>query len=421
MKFFCDITVFALTICVSMPLLCPDVSGDTGGEKSWWDKPKIAMVYGGVGGKGNPIDAYELLRISGISAIVGGVASDDETIEYAAEKGINLIGLGYAWGIPHSIPSSRSAMNEKGQITTAACPFSRPFWEGTIRQPVLNTLEKSLEHPNVVGFFVDSEQYAVYPRIRTCFCYDCWETFLKDENLQDPGVDETQRAIWLAENGYLKGRDSEDPEEWKKAPKAPFFGKYIEWVKERLTEQYKSLADEVHAKNPEFVFGKLPGNPTYWYSVGMARGTATDEAPFFLLLESTYASAPGYGSKPERGGWIPGFTHDREDMEKLDIPFRIIGGAWLTVDTVEKADKRYTRDVFQLYDQGHRLGSHPDSDGYWFGPVSQITSRKYFREHYPGCNIRDYWLAVRNINRYLGIEVPDDEGEVLNFLRKIDD
>lgn len=383
--------------------------GETIDNKPWWDRPKIAIAYGGVGGANEPIDGLKLMRLAGVTAIVGGVS--DSLAQRAKEEGINLIGLGYAWGIPHSIPSCRSAMNEKGQISTAACPFSEPFWEGTIYKPVMETVKKSLEFPNVVGFFVDSEQYAVYPGITLCFCDDCWERFLSHKCLQNPEIDASMRAKWLAEKGYLEGND----------PKPPFLGKYVKWAETRLTEQYKELADEAHKLNPKFVFGKLPEDPEYWYSVGMAKGTATDKAPFFVMTEGTYACAPSYGSKPARSGWEPGFDRIREEMDILSVNYRVIGGIWLTADNKDKADSRYTRDVFQLYDQAHRLGSHPASDGYWFGPVDQIIVRDRFRKHHPGCEIRDYWLALRSINRFLGIQVPDSEKEALNYLRRIDD
>ena len=386
-------------------MLCAVAYGqvnDNTQDKLWWDHPKIAIVYGGVSGAEEPIDSLELLRISGITAVVGGVSSE-AMIQRAADKGINLIGLGYAWGIPHAIPSCRSAMNDKGQISTAACPFSEPFWDANMRKPVMHMVRRSLEFPNIVGYFVDSEQYAIYPRTPACFCHDCWEKFMKYKGLAGTQVDETERGQWL------------------ESPDTPSYEEYIDLVVERLAEQYRELADAAHALNPTFVFGNLPGNPRDWQCAGMARGTATDQAPFFSLLENTYASEPGYGSKPERGGWEPGFVKDRAGFDRMGIPYRILGGSWLTVNTKEKADKRYTRDVFQLYDQGHRLGGHHASDGYWFGPVGQILSQEHFRKNYPGSAIREYWLAVRSINRLLGIEVPDDEGEVLQYLRRIDD
>lgn len=375
---------------------------DSAQDRLWWDYPKIAIVYGGVGGENEPIDGLELLRLSGVTAVVGGVSSDS-MIRRAAAKGIHLIGLGYGWGIPHAIPSCRSAVNDEGQISTAACPFSEPFWEATIRKPVMDTVRRSLEFPNVAGFFVDYEQYGVYPRMRICFCDDCWERFLEHKGLRGTKVDPSERGKWL------------------ESPDTPSREEYVDLVEARLAEQYRELAEEAHEINPTFVFGNLPGNPGDWYCAGMARGVATDKAPFFALLENTYACAPGYGTKPERGGWEPGFVQDRAEFDRLGIHYRILGGAWLTVDSKEKADPRYTRDVFQLYDQAHRLGGHPASDGYWFGPVSQIISRDHFRKHYPGSAIREYWLAVRSINRLLGIDVPGDEHEVLQFLRRIED
>ncbi|MDQ1317570.1 MAG: hypothetical protein QG588_1222, partial [Candidatus Poribacteria bacterium] len=371
-------------------------------NKPLWDRSKISIAYVDVGGENGTIDGYKLFRLAGVTAIVGGIPSDN-MIQRAALEGINLIGLGYAWGIPHAIPSCRNAVNEKGQISTTACPFSEPFWEVTIRQPVLETAQRSLKFPNVVGFFVDSEQYAVYPNINICYCDDCWERFIEYKKLKSPEIDVSERVKWL---------ESHDP---------LLSGEYVKWVTERFTEQYRKLAEEVHVLNPLFVFGKLPEAPTYWYDIGMALGTATDKAPFFVLLEGTYACAPGYGSKPNRSGWEPGYNELRLELDHLNIPYRIIGGIWLTVDSKEKADKRYTRDVFQLYDQAYRLGSHPASNGYWFGPVGQIINRDHFRQHYPGSDIREYWLALRSVNRLLGIALPDEEKSALQFLRKIDD
>lgn len=388
-------------------------------DKLWWNRPKIAIAYGDVGGANEPIDGLKLMKLAGVTALVGGVS--DSLAQRAKEEGINLIGLGYAWGIPHSIPSCRNAINEKGQISTAACPFSEPFWERTIYKPVMETARKSLKFSNIVGFFVDSEQYAVYPRMTLCFCDDCWERFLSYKNLQYPEINVSMRAKWLAEKDYLRGRHPQNHEKWMENPEAPFFGEYVSWVEDRLTEQYKRLADEVHKLNPKFVFGKLPEEPSYWYEVGMVRGTATDQAPFFVMTEGTYACAPSYGSKPARSGWEPGFDQLRKEMDNLGVNYRVIGGIWLTVDSKEKADPRYTRDVFQLYDQAHRLGSHPASDGYWFGPIQQIIIRDYFRQHHPGSEIRDYWLALRSINRLLGIQTPYNEQEALNYLRSIDD
>jgi hypothetical protein len=389
-------------------------------EKDWWDYPKIAIAYGGFSVENESNDGFKLLRLAGVTALVGGT-SPDSMVQHAEKEGIRLIGLGYAWGIPHSIPSCRSAVNEKGQITTAACPFSEPFWEGTIRRPVLETAKQSLKFPNIVGFFVDSEQYALYPNLSVCFCENCWRNFLDYKGIKEVNIDIKDYSLWLVQNGYLKGRELRENEEPSKYPKAPFTGEYIDWVIERFTEQYRKLAKETHTINPKFVFGKLPEDPHFWYDIAMMKGTATEEAPFFILREGTYACAPSYGSKPERGGWDPNFKSVREELDKYNMPYRLLGGIWLTVDTKEKADKRYTRDVFQLYDQAHRLGSPKDSDGYWFGPVGQIISQSYYREHYPGNDLREYWLALRSINRFLGIPVPDSEYDVLNHLRKIDD
>ncbi|MBM3210956.1 hypothetical protein FJZ33_01965 [Candidatus Poribacteria bacterium] len=371
-------------------------------SEPWWEHSKIAIAYGDVGRENESIDGYKLLHLAGVTAIVGGIPSDD-MIQSAAAESINLIGLGYAWGIPHAIPSCRNAVNEKGQISTTACPFSEPFWEVTIRQPVLRTAQYSLKYKNVVGFFVDSEQYAVYPNINVCYCDNCWEHFIEYKGLKLPEIDASERVKWL---------ESHNP---------PLNSEYIEYVIERFTEQYGKLAEEVHTLNPLFVFGKLPEAPTYWYDIGMALGTATNKAPFFVLLEGTYACSPGYGSNPTRSGWEPGYEQLRLELDRLNIPYRVLGGIWLTINSKEKADKRYTRDVFQLYDQAYRLGSHPASNGYWFGPVGQIINRDYFRQHYPGSDIRDYWLALRSVNRLLGIPIPEDEKLALQFLRKIDD
>lgn len=424
MRFTTELATLVVMACAGIFVLCSTASVQANEdiqEKMWWDRPKLSIAYGGIGGPNEPINGFELMRLSGVSAIVGGTS--DELAQRAAENGINLIGLGYAWGIPHSIPSCRSAANEKGQISTAACPFSEPFWEGTIRKPVMDTVRRSLKYSNVVGFFVDSEQYAIYPRMILCFCYDCWEQFLVYKGIENPDIKPSERAKWLARNGYLHGKDSEDLETWIEEPKAPFFGEYVKWVEDRLTEQYKALAEEAHALNPKFVFGKLPEGSKYWYTIGMARGVATDESPFFVMLEGTYASEPSYGKNPERGGWSPQYNYDdvKSGLDPLNIPYRMIGGTWLTVNSKEKADKRYTRDVFQLYDQAHRLGSPADADGYWFGPVGQIIIRNSFRKNYPGCDIRQYWLALRSVNRLLGIKVPEDEQDVLDYLRKIDD
>lgn len=398
--------------------LCTSAYGQNA-EKAWWDRPKIAIAYGGVGEENEPIDGFKLLKLAGVTALVGGT-SPDSMVQRAEKEGINLIGLGYAWGIPHSIPSCRSAVNEKGQIATAACPFSEPFWEATIRQPVLETAKQSVKFSNVVGFFVDSEQYAVYPQISVCFCDDCWRNFLEYKGIKDTNVDVKEYSLWLVENGYLKGRELRENEEPSVYPKAPFSGEYIDWVIDRFTEQYRMLAEEAHAINPKFVFGKLPEDPHFWYDIAMMKGTATAEAPFFILREGTYACAPSYGSKPERSGWDPNFAQVRDELDKYNVPYRILGGIWLTIDSKEKADKRYTRDAFQLYDQAYRLGSPNESDGYWFGPVGQIIVRENYRQHYPGNDLREYWLALRSVNRFLGIYVPDDETKVLQFLRRID-
>src|SRR5512145_3370759 len=111
-----------------MAILCAGTCLPDQSNKQWWDRPKIVMAYGGIGGPSQPIDGFKLLRLAGVTALVGGV-SNEAINEHAKEHGVNLIGLGYAWGIPHYIPSCRNAMNEKGQISTAACPFSEPFWE----------------------------------------------------------------------------------------------------------------------------------------------------------------------------------------------------------------------------------------------------------------------------------------------------
>ncbi|MGB9596435.1 MAG: hypothetical protein ACPL7B_09165 [Candidatus Poribacteria bacterium] len=387
----------------AITIICAGACLSNQDGKQWWDRSKIVMAYGDVGGLDEPIDGYKLLRLAGVTALVGGGSKDDKVNEYAKEHGINFIGLGYAWGIPHLIPSCRNAVNEKGQISTAACPFSEPFWEFTIRKPVLDTLEMSLKHSNVVGFFVDSEQYAVYPNINICYCDDCWNKFIDYIGVKRPDINPSERVNWL---------ESQNP---------PLLDEYRNLVIKRFTEQYKELADEVHAINPKFVFGKLPEAPDYWYDIGMAVGTATKEAPFFVLMEGTYACAPSYGSKPERGGWEPAYEELRKELDKLNINYKLLGGIWLTIDSKEKADKRYTRDIFQLYDQAYRLGSHPASDGYWFGPVGQLTIRESYRAHYPGNDLREYWLALRSVNRLMGIPVPDDEKSVLQFLRRIDD
>ena len=370
-------------------------------HKPWWDHPKVCIAYGSIGGKDEPIDAFELFHLAGVKALVGSSLSESE-IERAAKEGINLIGLGYAWGIPHRIPSCRSAVNGKGQITTAACMFSEPFWDATIRKPVINAVRLSVKHPNVVGFFVDSEQYGIQPRLKVCFCDDCWSHFMAHKGMKE-NVPSTQREAWL---------ERED---------TPSLKEYMKWTEDRLAKQYRELADEIHAINPYFVLGNLPGNPDHWYNAGMARGVATEKAPFFVMLESTYACAPGYGTHPKRGGWEPGFARVKGEYDRMGIPYRVLGGIWLTVNSKEKADPRYTRDVFQLYDQAYRLGARPDSDGYWFGPVNQITSLSHFRANYPGNAMREYWLALRSVNRLMGIQVNGDERQALDFLRRMDD
>ena len=113
-----------------------------------------------------------------------------------------------------------------------------------IRKPVMDTVRRSLDFPNIIGFFVDSEQYAVYPNIRVCYCDDCWERFLSFKGMENAEVDPAQRGERL------------------ESPDTPSLEDYLSWVEERFVEQYKALAEEAHALNPKFVFGKLPGNPT---------------------------------------------------------------------------------------------------------------------------------------------------------------
>ncbi|MDH7570825.1 MAG: formylglycine-generating enzyme family protein, partial [Armatimonadota bacterium] len=189
----------------------------------WWQQPRLALAYGAVAAE--PVDGFRLLRLAGIAALVGGI-KDEAAMARAAAQGIRLIGLGYAWGIPHSIPSCRQAVNEEGRISTAACPFSDRFWEKTIREPVLETARRSLRFPNVAGFFVDSEQYAVVPNTRVCFCDDCWEHFLAWKGVAAAHVPPSGRAGWLREKGLFS---------------VP--GGYLEWVADRLAAQYRTLAN----------------------------------------------------------------------------------------------------------------------------------------------------------------------------------
>ena len=142
------------------------------------------------------------------------------------------------------------------------CPLYRPAYEKWFVEPALRAARSGL----VDGLHMDWEFYGARSEARTCYCDDCFGTFLNAEALEtEESVPNDQRYAWLEERGHTD----------------EFEAKF----KERRAEMYRSFVKRVRQVKPDFIFA---GYGVLRYAPEIVPGLHSADIPFFMIDSRHY-------------------------------------------------------------------------------------------------------------------------------------
>jgi len=205
--------------------------------------------------------------------------------------------------MPRSVEKGvRLYVGEDGvQARMTGCPLDVRLWDATIFDRALPFAEYGREHPLAAGFLSDIENYGAYGEgafegFKFCYCEGCLADFFKAKGINDEAkaIPAPERKKWLESRGLLEA----------------FQG----WEHEQVERVCRSEREKLDAINPDFLLGAYPNIEDYELGWDMARGFATERAPFVSLPENTY------------GGFRLTIPHIYTMAEQHDLPFLLMPG-----------------------------------------------------------------------------------------------
>ena len=297
-----------IVVCfLALTLIGPELSAGEEHDSSrpWWKKEKIRFFWGdwhAMDEAGIPIEVTmkNLARVGatifaenqhagGDRGLVweGAVTYSHRTARAAHEHRIRYFASAWASGVSGfadqvkaRLSMDRSGNPYKGRVQgdVCPCPLNKPFYAQCFIDPVVKLAKAGLAD----GLHLDWERYVGRGEAGTCYCDDCFKTFLK---IQGKGGDlpkPEQRGKWLDENNLG--------------------GEYNGTYDRRRRELFRWIEQRVHEVAPTFVFA---GYYITHYAPYIAESLHTPEVPFFVVDDRHYYE-----------------SHTRPWWESLDQHFR---------------------------------------------------------------------------------------------------
>jgi len=201
---------------------------------------------------------------------------------------------------------TRHYVNANGvEAPKGGCPLDVRLWEATIFDRTMPLVEYSKDHPLVAGFISDIENYGgngPFNILDFCYCEGCLTDFFKARGMSDDvkAIPAPERKKWLESKELLE----------------PF----KQWEMQQVEKVCRSQRERVDTINPDFLLGALleychvwARDPLGW---AMAKGFATERAPFIIMPEETY------------GGFKVSIPEFYGDAEERGVPVLLVPGFW---------------------------------------------------------------------------------------------
>ncbi len=133
----------------------------------------------------------------------------------------------------------------------------------------------------------DSFSEAIFYGRHTCFCDNCFSTFLLNRGFKGPNLPlivPADRKKWLQKKNLLDH--------------------YFDLLAKKVKLRARKFEQEIHAINPVLTLGMYP-SPKNWVLKAMARGFEAKQRPIIIFATDTYEGG-GVGRIPRNGGWFYG-------------------------------------------------------------------------------------------------------------------
>ena len=281
--------IWTSVLALAVPQLA--VAEDVDQSRPWWREQKIRFFWGdwhSLDLVGVPIE-HTMKNLTRVGVTVfadaqhaggdrglvwdGAVTYSRRTAKTAHEHGIRYFASAWASGISsfadqvNARPSmDRSGKPYKGRIhgDVSPCPLDKAFYEQCFVDPVLKLVKDGL----VDGLLLDWERYVGRGEAGTCYCDECFNTFLKVAGKGGEMPTPDKRGKWLDER-----RLADD---------------YGQTHNRRRRELFRHIEQRVHAMHPTFVFS---GYYITHYDPDIAASLHTSKVPFFVVDDRHYYEA----------------------------------------------------------------------------------------------------------------------------------
>jgi len=239
--------------------------------------------------------------------------------------------IAYNWQPDPKATVYGSAVYSDGTVGIAPCPRNHEYWQNCLI-PFGKIIAELSNEPDmqVDGIFLDYELYGSEGNKKhyghhTCFCDDCFSSFLHSEGYtgsQIPNIGRGDRNEWLKKKNLLDC--------------------YFAYLKKDVESLAKRFEQEIHKINPSLIIGMYP-TPNDWVLTENARGFGTIELPMIIFATDSY-SGGGYHSIPDGPSklyknsgiysrYVAGFLLRSYDSDRLDENLKAAaekcGGYWM--------------------------------------------------------------------------------------------
>ena len=265
-------------------------------EAPWWKTRKIRFMWGqwkharvdksvDYHDGELPAGLFRNVAAAGGTVFVEPRDFEPDHARRAREFGLRYFAAVYVNRLPN-LPGGRRWVKQDGEEHWFKCPLDQGAYEKWLLEPYIKGVQDGL----IDGIHVDWEHYGGHGEaLGTCYCDDCFATFLSHRRIKAELPEKTARFAWL------EGRD--------------LVGAYEENFHKRRMRMFTRIREKFQAANPRLLFSSYG---TVFSD--FTRAMNTPETPFIFLDSRHYynddrqAWWESYGSRLRKEGYlyIPG-------------------------------------------------------------------------------------------------------------------
>jgi uncharacterized membrane protein len=224
----------------------------------------------------------------------------------------NIYFMPFIRGTGYTQEDARKMVWADGVMGTKALysPNDDELWE-TITKTLVDHARISLEYPNLIGTFVDFENYDTHGGYGNCYSlsYDqkILDEFAKAKNIQMPKLKREERYPWLKDNGHHDAFARFQTDSWR--------------------QRCRTVRQAIDAVNPKLRLAVYPVPGTLFILEAVHPEWATAQAPLILADATTYGRPMGFLNDQEalRGNRMKMLEH-MSFCRKYRMPFSYLGG-----------------------------------------------------------------------------------------------